>query len=250
MMAIYSYDGTFMGLMSLIGFLEDKQINPVAICDKNDLVTDLFEEQEDIKTDEKRARELIGRIVDHICEPAFDRIVYGFLSQINGFEMAIFNYLHLGLTAGENVERLAGDRRVAPLRRLSLRVGREVHRLKGFVRFAQLADGVYYAQIRPDHDVLPLLAPHFVQRFADQHWVLHDLNRSRAAMYDTHQCEIVILAAADSLCFAENESHFRDSWRRYFQTIAIAERKNRRLQQQFMPRRYWPYLTEMAERVR
>lgn len=248
-MAIYTYDGTFLGLMSLIGFLEQNQIAPVAIGRRKDLPADLFESPETVETDDKRARELLTRIVDYICEPAFDRIVYGFLSQISGFEMAIFNYLHLGLQVGADVERLAGDCRVAPLRRLSLRVGREVHRLKGFVRFAQLTDGIYYAQIRPDHDVLPLLAPHFVQRFADQQWVLHDLNRSRAAIYDKQQCEIVPLSLADSLSFGKNESRYRDRWRQYCTTIAIAARTNHRLQQQFMPRRYWPYLTEMAEKV-
>ena len=34
-------------------------------------------------------------------------------------------------------------------------------------------------------------------------------------------------------------------WRRFYTGVSNPERHNPRLRQQFMPKRYWPYLTEM-----
>ncbi|SUO94249.1 TIGR03915 family putative DNA repair protein [Suttonella ornithocola] len=55
------------------------------------------------------------------------------------------------------------------------RVQREVHRMKAFVRFSQLENGCFYASIAPDFPILPLIAPFFATRFADQIWLIVDI---------------------------------------------------------------------------
>ena len=43
---------------------------------------------------------------------------------------------------------------------------------------------------------------------------------------------------------AECEAEYQHLWQVFFKEIAIKERKNLKLQQNFMPKRFWKYHTE------
>ena len=45
---------------------------------------------------------------------------------------------------------------------------------------------------------------------------------------------------------SEREKEYQQLWKTFFQTIAIEERKNPRLQMQFMPKKYWKDLVELS----
>lgn len=45
----------------------------------------------------------------------------------------------------------------------------------------------------------------------------------------------------------ESEKEFQGLWKIFFQTIAIKERTNKRLQMQYMPKKYWKDLVEMSK---
>jgi probable DNA metabolism protein len=45
---------------------------------------------------------------------------------------------------------------------------------------------------------------------------------------------------------SDREMFYQALWKSYFKNIAIGERKNPRLQRQFIPRRYWKNLVEMS----
>ena len=51
--------------------------------------------------------------------------------------------------------------------------------------------------------------------------------------------------ATQNLALAEDEATYRACWQTYTRHIALENRRNPRLQRQFMPRRYWRHLTEM-----
>jgi probable DNA metabolism protein len=55
--------------------------------------------------------------------------------------------------------------------------------------------------------------------------------------------------AADSITTGEvpASSQWEDLWRTYHHSVNNEDRKNPNLQRQFMPVRYWKYLTEMQE---
>jgi probable DNA metabolism protein len=40
------------------------------------------------------------------------------------------------------------------------------------------------------------------------------------------------------------EKAVQELWKRYFTSTAVRTRENRRLQQHFMPKKYWKYLPE------
>ena len=46
---------------------------------------------------------------------------------------------------------------------------------------------------------------------------------------------------------SDNEKDIEQLWKTFFKTIAIKERKNKKAQMNFMPKRYWKDMIEMEE---
>jgi probable DNA metabolism protein len=96
----------------------------------------------------------------------------------------------------------------------------------------------------------------FADRFADQAWMIFDLNRSfgigydREALYYSSQCPPLDPESGrlQPDLLAEGELLYQEAWSRYFTSIAISERANPRQQLNYMPRRFWPLLTEKQQR--
>lgn len=131
-------------------------------------------------------------------------------------------------------------------------VHREKHRMEAFVRFQLTQDGLYYAVIEPDFDVLPLIKQHFQDRYADQLWLIYDTRRKYGLYYDQVQVSTVAMHFADDAgsgkdirsIHDEQEGLYQLLWQQYFSSVNIAARKNIKLHIQHMPRRYWKYLPE------
>ena len=64
------------------------------------------------------------------------------------------------------------------------RVAQEAHMFTGFVRFKEIAPLSFYAQIEPVHNILPIILNHFTIRFSDQNFIIHDLKREIAIIYN------------------------------------------------------------------
>ncbi len=119
-----------------------------------------------------------------------------------------------------------------------------MHRLMGFVRFRQVEGGIYYASIGPDHNVIQLLAPHFVERLSDQKWIIHDVKREIAALHNRGKWLLTGFTADDIPADTPEEKQYKRLWKEFFNTLAIPERINPKLQRRLLPRRYWEHLPE------
>jgi probable DNA metabolism protein len=114
-----------------------------------------------------------------------------------------------------------------------------------------LKDGIYFARIDPDFDVLTLIIKHFKSRYQDQQWMIYDLRRKYGAYYDLQNVEIITLdlsvnalQANDTNVYSDAEIEYQKLWAEYFDHANIKERKNKKLHLQHVPKRYWKYLTE------
>jgi probable DNA metabolism protein len=127
-------------------------------------------------------------------------------------------------------------------------VNRERHRMKAFVRFELLKDGIYYASIEPDFNVLPLIKDHFKNRYADQKWIIYDVKRNYGLYYDLKVVEQMSLdispKATSENIFQEEEVLYQELWKGYFKHTNIESRKNTALHIRHVPKRYWSRLTE------
>lgn len=157
-------------------------------------------------------------------------------------EQTAFLYVRELVKMGKSVRgklALAAVRRMMDLRG---QVANEVHRLKGFLRFSETEEGVLYAPCSPDHDDIDLLAPHFIARL-NAPFVIHDVWRQKALLYDGRECILAYVGDAE-IVESEREKRFSALWKRYYQSVNIPARKNVRQQKNYMPVRYWEFLTE------
>ena len=170
-----------------------------------------------------------------------------------------------GNAATEESRRLAqqaADDRLDPdneqVKTAAFKVTREFDRLRGILRFKpetsnKAGEGCasaacYIARCAPDHFVLPLLANHFWQRFGKQSWAIIDDRRKLVLTSDNGKTPV--LRKLDTNQQIQKDRAEQDSdeweclWKDYHRSINNEDRSNPKLQKQFMPLRYWKYLTE------
>lgn len=127
------------------------------------------------------------------------------------------------------------------------KVGLEIHKLHGFVRFMETASGALYAPISPDNDVCDLLAPYFRGRFPNFPFVIHDVPRQKAAFYDGKNIFIAYLPHADVL-LSNEETAWQSLWKEYYDSVNIPSRERIKQMKGYMPVRYWKHLPEKQEK--
>jgi probable DNA metabolism protein len=244
----YRYDGTFEGLLCALAEAFSSGREPADILAGIPEQTGLFEATCRVETDHERAGAFLHAIARKISPFAARTARIAFLSESPGVEMAIYRYLALGRQVGGELDGMLSHGAVLPVHRLARRVSHEAHRLKGFIRFREVEERFWYAAIEPDHRILPLIAPHFAERFRDQHWIIHDLRRSLGIIHDAshHEWAVVELELCHLPQETQNEELYQTLWRRYFTEVAIAGRKNLKVQGNRLPRRYREHLVEFG----
>ncbi len=164
----------------------------------------------------------------------------------------LLRFIQYGLKAGKGACDDFSHEAVITLHQTLKKVHRERHRMEAFIRFQQSADGLFFATVEPDFDVLPLISSHFARRYADQRWLIFDNKRKYGILYDLKEVHIVEQSPAaqtanallPSISLHEEETKFQELWQQYFKSVNIKERKNTALHVRHMPKRYWRYLTE------
>jgi probable DNA metabolism protein len=99
----------------------------------------------------------------------------------------------------------------------------------------------------PDYFVLPLLAGHFARRFGNIPWAIIDEKRRIVLSCDPGETPRLARLSEKELPAAGEYDGWEKLWRNYFRSAANESRLNPGLQKQFMPRRYWEYLSELGE---
>ena len=243
-MLAYVYDGSFEGLLTAIYEAYYRKQGPELILNKKNLQVSLLDEYIFIDADPGKSDRVYASIRENISGESLQHVYYVFLSEHPEAGTMIYNYLKYGWKVGSKVNLHISDDRVFKVHEISQRVGHETNKLMGFVRFRQVEGGLYYAPIKPDNNIVELLAPHFAERLADQSWIIHDVGRDIAALYNTRTWVISDFSVDELPAPTEEETENRRLWKEFFNTLAIPSRYNPKLQRQLMPRRYWDYLIE------
>lgn len=243
-MLYYIYDGTFNGLFTAIyeiyyGRQIPQQIVPASLADLQ-----LFVEHQHITTDENKSAQVFNAVESKISSRALRNVYHAYLSEKFEAGIWIYEYLHLGWKIGAKLDLYLTDERVQRVHQLAQKVTTEKHRLLGLVRFKQLSNHIYYAAIEPDNNVIELIAPHFARRMATQNWIIHDLRREVAVVYNQEEWISTSLTLDHVLDMTREEEYYQRLWKEYYSSIAIRSRINPRLQKRCMPRRYWKHLVE------
>lgn len=248
LLKILLYDGSFEGLLCCIFRVYEEKLLVFKIVKKGEPLSDLFADVIEIQTDEKRAQRVWTGIQRKSGKISLERIFLAFLSEIQGEEHTIVRYVQYLIDSKRNIEENLSHPVVQRLQDVVKMVHRERHRMKAFVRFQLLSDGIYYSGIEPDYNVLPLIKDHFEHRYADQKWIIYDLKRNYGLYYDlknTVEMTLEFSPKSNSTnIFQEEEILYQELWKKYFKHTNIESRKNTALHIRHVPKRYWKYLTE------
>ncbi len=242
----YVYDGSFPGFLSVVYCAYHDGTSRVESISPYDGNRDLFGMEAQVATDFGHAE----RVADAFCrkcgKDAFRWMYHAFLCD-DGSEDFLFDYIVRGFRLGKRIYAYSGDPWMWNVLSRSQKTGNEAEKFRGILRFSELAEGMLYAEIRPTHHVLPLIAGHFRRRMAGEEWAIHDMGRRLAVYYDRKELILVhVENPSGRLLFSGEEKNFRKLWRDYWSHMAIEERKNPVLQRSFLPKKYWGFLTEMG----
>jgi probable DNA metabolism protein len=251
----YIYDGSFQGLLTLIHHGILLKESPDNIFIENKSQPDLFSENKKIATDPAKAERVVKTLSNKFDLSMMQNIYYAFLSIEENIEKNIYDYVKLSFDYGKNIEGFYANDSVLAVKNAYKKVLSEKHRFLGIVRFRLLKDGLYYSPIEPDNNITGLLITHFKKRLPDQNWLIHDVRRNIGAIHNNGAASLIsidnfdknVLQEGENLdknIFNEKEEEYQKLWKTFFRKIAIVERKNPKLQRQFIPARYWKYLTE------
>ena len=94
-------------------------------------------------------------------------------------EMYMLRYVIKGFKVGAKIKDVLTDNDVNILSKAHRHLERESHHFLGFVRFYRAGD-VYVSKIEPKNSILPLIASHFAQRFANQQFMIYDAVHKQA----------------------------------------------------------------------
>lgn len=249
---ILIYDGTFDGFLTCVFYVYEQKIAVVEIQKEHEAQPSLFGSVQTITSSSEMADRVWKGIKAKTSATGSLRIYYAFLSEAPHIENLLLGYIQTGFKSKVFIDTNFSDDTVLKTAQIAKSVGREKHRMEAFVRFKLTKDGIYFANIEPDFDVLPLISKHFERRYADQKWIIYDLKRRYGLFYDLEKVEIIQLALPDNFdasgtsaeFFAVEELEFQTLWQDYFESTNIKSRKNIQLHVRHVPKRYWKYLSE------
>lgn len=149
----------------------------------------------------------------------------------------------------QNMPRLMDDLADPDVQRLNIlakQVGRDIHKMRAFVRFRCLPDddGVdrYVGWFEPDHRIERANAKFFIGRFANQRWSI--LTPRLSLHWDG---AALLEGPAASKADVPSEDAAEDLWLGYYRSIFNPARLKVNAMLKEMPRRYWANMPETRQ---
>lgn len=251
---ILIYDGSFNGFLTAVFTAFEEKIDVMDIQTHSQVQNGLFSDMETVFTQVEKAKRVWNGIRKKSYS-AISKIYFAYLSEMEGVELMLYRYIRKLMGSEKEGHHDFSDETILKISQLARSVGREKHRMEAFVRFQLTRDEIYFCNIEPDFNVLPLISKHFRNRYADQQWLIYDVKRKYGIFYDLQNVALVSLNLKEihfnkvhkSDAFLNEEYDYQTLWNDYFKSTHIKSRINKKLHTQHVPKRYWKYLSEKKE---
>lgn len=270
------YDSTFDGLLSAVAYCLRTGVCPSGLISELDArpILDFVEIPREANIRRLFLRHLQHQLGSSAGEAVLDMVYRAFLSELPGMADQIQHYLARSLELRQDPAARLYEPSVAAVVQAARRVSGQSQKYLGLLRFREVGPAILQADFEPDYHLLPLILPHFCDRFSGQNFVIRDLRRHLAAFHpangsvsifyladlDTAEAGIPAPEATGALRLMTavtgddlapeagtpdvSDKWFAAGWQDYLQHLTIPERKNLALQQHFIPKKYWKYLVE------
>lgn len=241
-MIYYKFDGTKDGLLCcLFESFTNKETPEIVTSGEIQMTFDC--QIKTIETDEAKALRVREGFKKFTPTQFLNRIFYLFRSFDPSKETIMFNVARKCLEARRDVSFNFADADVVIFNELLQKISYEIHRLHGFIRFEESLDNVWYSHFEPDNDVIDLVAPHFLKRLAMK-FILHDVKRNKVAICDGKTIKCFTSNLPLVIYLSANELKMQELWKTYYDSVNIVERKNTKLMDNYLPRRYRKHMSE------
>lgn len=251
----YIFDGTYSGFLCCVfEFFEYKDSEVRLLVEGEDATQiSIFDPSKIIITDTEKSFRVHKGLEKHLGASVALDFYRVFLSEDRKAWKSAFVLICKIFKGQADILKNYGDEDVLYFAQTLRKVSRERHRMKAFIRFSKDSQGMYFAVIEPDFNVLPLISRFFRNRYADQCWLIYDIRRKYGLMYDkTSVFEVhlspeeknALTASSTVITLDEKDAHYQQLWKSYFTSTNIEARRNMKLHLQYVPKRYWKYLVE------
>jgi len=254
---VYRCDGSVDGIFTAIYDAYESRYGHadivIAETDQNTNL-ELFTEYIDTLTDEEKAEKVASSIKTKISLDAYEVVIKSALSKKKGRADAIYRFLQLGFATGRSVVNQLSHPYVLPVFEMERTVNNEISHYLQFVRFSELKNTILLSRIRPENNIITLIAPHFEDRLTEENWMIYDEGRNLAAVHKSRYPWILVDGKELNLSsleqFSDLEIDMQIFWQTFVDTIAIKERINENLQKQMLPNRYREFMREMPYKAK
>lgn len=212
----------------------------------------LFGEYVPVTVDVTKAVKVMNTLRRRFGEEDYMKVCLALASQDEQKAQAIYQTIALGLSSGcgqgHLLDNLANDH-VNKVFFLSRAANNELCHLRGFIRFAELENGILYSSIGPKNNILTFLMPHFADRMPSENFMIYDEGRNLFGVHPAKKDWYLLQDAEvrlqpEMLQYSEEELQYRELFRHFCHKIAIKERKNLELQRNLLPLRFREYMIE------
>ncbi len=250
-MALYLFDGSLEGLLTAIFEWFERKPGKVKLTLEKLYQPDAFTLPFLVQSDRAKADRVWLGLQKKLSKEWMRKFYCAYLAEIPEVFDALFHFAAYIFQNPAGAEKNYGNEYVLTISKAAKSVEREKHRMEAFIRFQETTDGIFYCGIDPDFNVLPLILNHFKNRYADQKWVIYDINRHYGLFYDLEKVDEITLDLNKRelkqplpTSLNEKEQLYAHLWKDYFKSTNIVSRKNTKLHVKHVPKRYWKYLTE------
>ncbi len=252
-MVIFYYDKTFEGLLTAVFEAYSRRTFPDRLLAEGEVLPLFYDEVFTVISDPAKSDRVWRGLQKKLSSVALSGLTLTWLSELPQSDELLLRYIRKVIDAPGRFETNFGDPDVLEMGKIWKKVSNERCHVNQFLRFQKTADGVFFAALRPIYNVLPLTVSHLKDRFADQRWLLYDLQREYGYYYDLQEVSEVRFEQKEAHLLSgwlneelmdKDEKLFQSLWTTYFHAIAIKERINPKLHRQMMPARFWKYMTE------
>ncbi|MCM4173930.1 DUF4130 domain-containing protein [Arenibacter sp. TNZ] len=189
---ILIYDGSFNGFLTTVFKIFEEKIEVANIQRNTENQKGLFSEVTTVFTQMDKARR-VWNSVQSKSNAAIKSIYFAFLSESKGMELQLYQYI-CSMYSNPNEEPIEGiEEIILKIQQQSRIVAREKHRIEAIANFTMSQDQIYFSNVTPGYDVLPLISKHFRARFRDQKFIIYDNKRKYAIYYNLDTVEIISL---------------------------------------------------------
>lgn len=243
-----SLEGIFTAVYDAYALREGHEHLHVQIGEEDNyrlFATYMYSQPDPVKTD-KVARTLKSRLGEEV----YGTICHAAASFDRSKGDAVYRTVVDGITGGSGRRTMENLRNpyVRKTFELARRTANEAHRELEFIRFQELEQGILYAKIGPENNVMPFVMPHFADRLSPENFMIHDENRGLFGVHPARR-EWYLVSGVEGMMeqqlkWSQEEERYQELFTLFHKTIAIRERRNLRLQQQMLPLRFQEYMVE------